>query len=824
MTELSSNALEVAENRYFSEDENWEGLSRRVGQAIGLNEKNNKKWGDIFAEEIYNMYFIPAGRILRNSGKIRQSLLNCACLPISDSIESIGETLKNALIFWSYGAGLGIDFSPLREKGRILNSKGGVSSGMLSFLKSFDDIARTIETGGNRRSGCLGLCRVSHPEIFEFIDAKHEDGALSYFNISVGITNSFLQAVEECADWDLTFAGQTVRTVKANDLWDKLMESNIAYGDPGLINLDNLYKNNSFYFQPIEATNLCQPGWATVLTKNGINTLYSVNIGDYIWSEDGWVKIVNKNNSGIKDVYRYKTDGSVFYGVEDHKVKSKGNKIKVGEADSIDILRGICDEPSVISEVVTEGGNGLLCDAPVPLKFKFGTPDIVASFLKGLFTAFGTITETEEIQLSASSEQFVEDIQMMLSSLGVHSYTTETDVWTINIVGIDIRTFKNKIGFVQSLKNDKISNIILKNIFTMYPDDTTFDITSIDYVSTEQTYNITVDGKSHTYWSGGCNVANCGEVPLPGYGTCALTCLVLPSFIVNKNMNWKKLESSIYSAVRFLDNVLDINFYPIKQAELITKDSRRVGLGVMGLHDYLLSKNIRYGSEKSIVEIEKLFRFIRNIAYNASIALASEKGAFPKFSKTEFSKASFVRKLPAKIRMDIKDYGIRNTCLLTCPPAGTTSLLADVSSGIEPIFSLAYRRADRVSNRYYIHPKLLEFLESGETERPEYLVDIADLTPEDHLEVQACITKFVDNSISKTINCPKGTSKKELSRLLLEFVYDLKGATVYVDGSKEGQVLNKIDIEEVKQKIKDGVVTTTGNELVQNCKSGTCDT
>lgn len=571
MTELSSNAKAIAENRYFEEGEDWEAMSRRVGSAIAHNEKDREKWTETFSNEIYDMSFIPAGRILRNAGKLRQSLLNCACLPISDSIEEIGETLKNALIFWSYGAGIGIDFSPLREKGRPLHSKGGVSSGMLSFLKAFDNIAHTIETGGNRRSGCLGLCRISHPEIFDFIDSKKNDGDLSYFNLSVGITNSFLRAVEEDSNWDLTFAGQTVKTIKANDLWDKLLESNIKNGDPGIINLDNLYKNNTFYFQPIEATNLCS------------------------------------------------------------------------------------------------------------------------------------------------------------------------------------------------------------------------------------------------------------EIPLPGFGTCALTCLVLPSFISNTSMNWKKLEVSIYNAIRFLDNVIDINFYPIKQSETVTKDSRRIGLGVMGLHDYLLTKNIRYGSERSLYEIERLFKFIRNTAYLASVQLAIEKGAFPKFSKSEYSKASFIRKLPARIRMEIKDKGIRHSCMLAGQPSGTTSLLADVSSGIEPVFSLAYKRSDRVSERYYVHPKLIEFIESGEKDKPDYLVDVADLKPEDHLEVQSCISRFVDNSISKTVNCPKGTSKDDLSKLLLEHVYDLKGVTIYVDGSKKGQVLNKIDIKEVRKKIKEGKVSSFDNEKVQDCKSGVCD-
>jgi len=194
---LSKNAEEIAKKRYFMEGENWEDLSKRVGAAIAINENDKIKWKDTFAEEIYELSFIPGGRILRNAGRLKQSMQNCACLPIGDSIEAIGETIKNALILWSYGAGIGIDFSPLRERGSPLISKGGESSGMTSFLKAIDAVASTIETGGQRRSGCLAMCKVSHPEIFDFIRAKLVDKELSYFNLSVAVDSSFLSAVEE---------------------------------------------------------------------------------------------------------------------------------------------------------------------------------------------------------------------------------------------------------------------------------------------------------------------------------------------------------------------------------------------------------------------------------------------------------------------------------------------------------------------------------------------------------------------------------------------------------------------------------------------------
>lgn len=568
MTELSDKALEICKLRYFiDENETWEGLSNRVSKAVAINEQD-KKWVDLFAEEIYNMNFIPGGRILRNSGKLKQSILNCACLPIADSIEGIGDTIKNSLILWSYGAGIGIDFSPLRPHGTPLISKGGHSSGMVSFIKAIDAVAHTIETGGQRRSGCLGLCKVSHPEIFEFIDAKIRDKELSYFNLSIGIDKNFIYAVEEDKDWNLVFAGKTYKTVKARKLWNKILESMIKTAEPGIINLDNLKKNNSYYFQPISSTNLC------------------------------------------------------------------------------------------------------------------------------------------------------------------------------------------------------------------------------------------------------------GEIPLPPYGTCDLGALVLTEFFSGRQTNWKKLEHSINVAVRFLDNVLDVNYYPIKQMEAITLEGRRIGLGVMGLHNYLIKKEIKYGSEKSIIEVERLFKFIRDTSYRASIKLSKEKGAFPKYSRTDFNRASFIKKLPAKIRLDIKDNGIRNVCLISAQPTGTTSLIPEVSSGIEPIFSLAYKRKDRVSERYYIQEDLLEILKENK-KIPEYFVDSSDLKPEHHLEIQAVCQRFVDNAVSKTINCPKGITKDELSELLLENVKDLKGVTIYVDGTKEGQVMEKISIDEARKRLKESTKDMSEDDV--QCAKGTCE-
>lgn len=222
---------------------------------------------------------------------------------------------------------------------------------------------------------------------------------------------------------------------------------------------------------------------------------------------------------------------------------------------------------------------------------------------------------------------------------------------------------------------------------------------------------------------------------------------------------------------------------------------------------------------------------MRNVAYEASIKLAEEKGAFPQYTQ-EYTRASFIRKLPAKLRLAIKEKGIRNCTLLSSQPTGTTSLIPEVSSGIEPHFALGYERRDRISNRYYIHSALTEYIRKFpeladlKSLMPDYLVDAQTLKPEDHLEVQALIQKYTDNAVSKTINFPSGVSHKELSRTLLEYIKDLKGVAVYVDGSKGEQPVNTLSLDQVRTILNTEWAmepSTINNPTQFDCHTGECE-
>ncbi len=566
---MSESALAVARDRYFFDDETtWEQCAERVGDYVADVEKDKNYYSEQFADVIKNMDFLPGGRILRNARRNSGSMFNCYCLPIEDSIEEIGQFMKDALILWSEGGGVGTNLSFLRPKGATIKGKGGTSSGPVSFLSAADSIASTIESGGSRRAAGLGCMLVEHPDVLDFMDAKTIQGDLSYFNISVIATEAFLEAVESNDNWTFKFARQDYNTMPAVNIWDKIVDNMLKYAEPGLLHWENMTSNNSYYFQQIQSVNPC------------------------------------------------------------------------------------------------------------------------------------------------------------------------------------------------------------------------------------------------------------GEAPLGAYNVCNLGSLVLPNFITgNVNTNWKKLERTIKLAVRFLDDVIECNKYVLKEIDINAHHGRRIGLGVMGLAEYLFAKKLRYGSKKAIYEVERLMRFIRDVAYETSIELAIEKGAFPKFDPVAYGKAHFIRTLPASLRMKIKEHGTRNVTLLAMAPTGTISLVSEVSSGIEPLFKKAYRRNDRIGDRMYIHPLYKDMLKEDQV--PEWFVDADDLSPEDHLEVQVAVQKYVDGSVSKTINMPSDTTKDRLSKLLLEYVHDLKGVTIYVDGSRDNQVLNKVSEEDAKKHIEESS-TKVDDDLVA-CATGNCE-
>ena len=288
----------------------------------------------------------------------------------------------------------------------------------------------------------------------------------------------------------------------------------------------------------------------------------------------------------------------------------------------------------------------------------------------------------------------------------------------------------------------------------------------------------------------------CGEEGLPAYGVCNLGSINLVPFADNSgNFDYKALEEHVRVAVRFLDNVVDGDIYIFDEIRKTQLDGeRRIGLGTMGLGDVLIKLKIRYGSEESLRVIEKIYKLIRDTAYDTSADLAKEKGAFPQFDADKYTQSWFVKKLPEKLRNKIKRQGVRNSVLLMQAPTGSSSLLSEVSSGIEPVYEFSFVRRDRLGEHMIYHPLFDEWKRTNPDKvRPKYFVSAKDLTPEDHVRVQAAIQKYVDASISKTVNAPETFSVEDVKKLYnLAYELGCKGVTFMRAGSRPG-VLERID-------------------------------
>jgi len=309
----------------------------------------------------------------------------------------------------------------------------------------------------------------------------------------------------------------------------------------------------------------------------------------------------------------------------------------------------------------------------------------------------------------------------------------------------------------------------------------------------------------------------CGEAPLADNEVCDLASIVLPNFTDNRGVQWSKLEETTRLCVRFLDNIFELNQFTLANVKQAAIKSRRIGIGVMGLADLFFNLKIKYGSPKSIDLTERIMKFIRNISYEESVKLSVERGSFPAFDSTLYCKSHFIRKLPRELRSSIRMRGIRNVTLLAVAPTGTISLIPEVSSSIEPLFYKAYKRTDRISNRIYIHP----LASNPASVDAEWFVDSSDLSPQDHVDIQAAVQRYTDGAVSKTILLPNDYSDNDLSSLLLESITDLKGITVYREGSRINQIITPLSRDEIKEHLAQS--TSNRDEIDVQCANGKCE-
>jgi ribonucleoside-diphosphate reductase alpha chain len=324
----------------------------------------------------------------------------------------------------------------------------------------------------------------------------------------------------------------------------------------------------------------------------------------------------------------------------------------------------------------------------------------------------------------------------------------------------------------------------------------------------------------------------CGEIALSSHDCCCLGHLVLPRFVKDGEVDWHLIAQTAKTGVRFLDNVLTVNHYPMEAMKDKSHKLRRIGMGTTGLADMLALLGLEYGSEESIKFINKLYRFISKAAYEASVLLAVEKGPFPLCDAKKHLESDFMKRMPKKIKAMVEEHGIRNCAILTQAPTGTVSIISgNVSSGIEPMFAPAYERRywehEERKVELVFHPLFKEFMDEGKD--VTHFQGSRELKVEQHMEVQKTVQKHVDNAVSKTINIPQETSLEEVEELWLKYLPSLKGTTFYRENSRgyvdeQGNVheppLVALSLDEAKSKYTKDAITGKDDD---DCPSGVCE-
>ena len=534
-----------------SVEESWARVAAAVAEAEAPERREAFRLEAL--EALSDFRFLPAGRILAGAGTGRSvTLFNCFVMgEIPDDLGGIFEHLREAAVTLQQGGGVGMDFSTLRPAGALVRGVGADASGPLSFMDVWDSMCRTILSAGQRRGAMMGCLRIDHPDIEAFIDAKRDGARLRNFNVSVLVSDAFMEALAADADWPLAFGGVVFRTVRAADLWDRLMRATYDAAEPGVIFIDRVNEANNLAY--------CE----TILASNP-----------------------------------------------------------------------------------------------------------------------------------------------------------------------------------------------------------------------------------------------CGEQMLPSYGACLLGSmnlarLVESPFADGAALDEARLAALTRTAVRFLDNVVDISRYPLEAQRREALAKRRLGIGVTGLADALMFCGTRYGGDAAIDLTQRWLGVIRREAYRESARLAAEKGPFPLYNAAILDRPN-VRDLDDETRALIAAHGLRNGCLTSIAPTGTTSLLAgNVSSGIEPVFAYAYtrkvRQKDGSSRQEAVEDYALGVWKALHGEDPppaDIFVSAQDLTPADHLRMQAAAQPFIDSSISKTVNCPEDIAFDDFVDVYRQgYAMGCKGLTTYRPNAVTGAVL-----------------------------------
>ena len=997
-TQMQDHVIKILEKRYLGKNakgeiiETPDDMFRRVAKAVSNGDKAKE---EEFYKIMVDLDFLPNSPTLMNAGTGNGGTLSaCFVIPVSDSLVDGDDSIMQSAISWAavqkFGGGVGASFSNLRRRGAPIKSTHGISCGAVSVIKHYSSITDMVTQGGKRHGANMGILRVDHPEIIDFIKCKDNDKEIRNFNMSVGITDVFMKAVKDDKEYDLIepSTGEVIQRIKARYVFDLIVKQAHKNGEPGLIFLDKMNKHNPTpEVGMFESTNPCFAGGMRLATNRGLLTfkeLYDRQL-DIKVATDNRVSLVRtcigngsdietvelKNSVGVTmrpavPVFKTRVNHPVYKlgtkcGVEvvatdDHKFFTPNglkqlkdlqigddiliqsgagewskdytlpkfeperqylSRVKKGEAclpkywsrDIGEVLGwvmgdgwvtteyskgrkiptyavGVCfnqeDQKDIMPKIYAllrewtgcegsqtnrDGGviqlryrsclyyllNSLgvgLCgslDKRVPESLWGAPKEAVFGFLSALFSADGTINVSAHkgscsIRLTSSSLNMLKDVQVLLLNEGIYSSIFKrrdagvkmmpdsnrnlkeynvAEQYELIIDGCDRDEFASKIGFLNS-KQQKVMDWLGVKGRKSNKHSYLTKVVSVTFAGSEDVY-CTTEPETHSIIVNGCTTVQCGEQPLLPYESCNLGSINLLNMVDFSEdppqINLAKLEKTIYLAVEFLDNVIDINKYPLPKIEEMTKSNRKIGLGVMGFADMLVALGVPYNSNDGLRRAEDIMRFIDEKSKEASMKLAETRGSFPNFDRSIYKKDKRYKK------------GMRNATTTTIAPTGTIGLIADVSQGVEPIFMVAQKRRmgdvlnpeevmDGKPPKYHYFTVINKMFGKLARRAGIYNAEILekvygansiqnivgipndvkkvfrtayDISPEWHIKMQAAFQKYTDNAVSKTANLPESATEADVYKIYwLAYDNDCKGVTVYRDNSRTDQVVSKI--------------------------------
>jgi ribonucleoside-diphosphate reductase alpha chain len=855
---FSLNTMKILQKRYLLKDEEGkvietpEDMFKRVSNAVAIAD-NLYKDADVNKTEkdfygvMSRLEFLPNSPTLMNAGTPINQLSACFVLPVEDSIEGIFNALKNMAIIHKSGGGVGFSFSNLRPKGDIVKSTKGVASGPVSFMRIFDVATDVIKQGGRRRGANMGILDVNHPDIIEFITIKEQECVLNNFNLSVAVSDEFMKKVENDEKYRLINPrnGNTVKKLRAHDVFELIARTAWKCGDPGIIFKDEINRKNTVPLTgKIQATNPCVTSDTWIMTEKGprqvkelIDRGFTAILNGEKWNASGFFL------AGKKHVYKLKTkEGFKLRLTEDHKVlkvnelteyrmKTEWKMVKnLKNGDKI-VLNNHRNFNGWMGEFSEKEGYliGLSGKKTVSEKVEKSSSRFCKGLIKGLFDADGSIDESgiEGVSIRFKNDpEILESVQRMLLRFGIVSRISQHE---IIISDENMFYFHDIIGFDDPDKSEKLNRVINNCKRKMSLEGFTATVDKIVPDCIEEVYDVQIPG-INAFDANGFYIHNCGEQPLFNYESCNLGSINLVKMVKNNKIDFDKLKRTVKTAVHFLDNVIDINSFPLQKIETETLKNRKIGLGVMGFAEMLIMLGIPYDSQDALDTAEKIMEFITFHAREASVKFGKRRGSFPNFKGSKYDKEGFST--------------MRNATVTTIAPTGTISMIANVTSGIEPLFAVSFVRdimegekllevnklfKDVAKNKgFYSRELMAKIAKKGsiqdineiDDDIKEIFVTAHDIEPNWHVKMQAAFQKYVDNAVSKTVNLPPDATPDDIKEIiLLACKLKCKGITVYRYGSKRKQVLYLNNFPEIKNNKK---YLSAGSEYSGGCPSFNC--